>query len=234
LPTEGLDCGIDAAKYNQGPIVAESFPPGIRRSSESNPAFSSNRTWASQERFPGLMPIDPARTQYYRRARFTTRLPTHYVYSRSHFWLLETEPGNWRVGLTHFATRMLGDFVECEFQVGPDEHVTLGQTIGWVEGFKAIADIFCVVDGTFVGFNSELNTKPELIDKDAYDRGWLFQVRGKPDPTCVDCAGYIELLDRAVDRILSQQGEGDVTDRSDLESDSEPSTWEDSRENRKC
>jgi glycine cleavage system H protein len=129
---------------------------------------------------------------------------------------------------------MLGDFVECEFQVGPDEHVTLGQTIGWVEGFKAIADIFCVVDGTFVGFNSELNTKPELIDKDAYDRGWLFQVRGKPDPTCVDCAGYIELLDRAVDRILSQQGEGDVTDRSDLESDSEPSTWEDRRENRKC
>jgi glycine cleavage system H protein len=180
------------------------------------------------------MPIDPARTQYYRRARFTTRLPTYCIYSRSHFWLLETEPGLYRVGLTHFATRMLGDFVECEFQVATDEQVQLGQTIGWVEGFKAVADIFCVVEGNFVTFNSELNTKPELVDKDAYDRGWLFQVRGKPDPTCVDCAGYVSLLDRAVDRILSQQGEGDVTPRDNFEDEPSDETWEDKNGKRTC
>lgn len=154
------------------------------------------------------MPIDPARTQYYRRARFTTRLPTHYLYARSHFWLLEVEPGLWRVGLTHFATRMLGDFVECDFQIADGEPVKIGQTIGWVEGFKAVADIFCVASGDFAGFNTELNKKPELVDKDAYDRGWLFMVRGTPDATCVDCAGYVALLDQAVDRILSQTGEG--------------------------
>ncbi|MBM3967332.1 MAG: glycine cleavage system protein H [Planctomycetes bacterium] len=154
------------------------------------------------------MPIDPARTQYYRRARFTTRLPTHYLYARSHFWLLEVEPGLWRVGLTHFATRMLGDFVECEFQVAEGERVKIGQTIGWVEGFKAVADIFCVAEGDFAGFNTELNKKPELVDKDAYDRGWLFTIRGVPDATCVDCSGYVGLLDQAVDRILSQSGEG--------------------------
>lgn len=179
------------------------------------------------------MPIDPARTQYYRRARFTTRLPKYYLYSRSHFWLLEIEPELWRVGLTHFATRMLGDFVECEFQVGPDEQVQLGQTIGWIEGFKAVADIFCVIDGSFVTFNSELNSKPELVDKDAYDRGWLFQVRGKPDPTCVDCEGYVALLDRAVDRILSQQGEGNVTDPSESDEPSAP-TWEEKSGKRSC
>ena len=167
-----------------------------------------------EERFSGLMPIDPARTQYYKRARFTTRLPTHYLYARSHFWLLQVEPGLWRVGLTHFATRMLGDFVECEFQIPVGDSVKIGQPIGWVEGFKAVADIFCVAEGDFAGFNTELNQKPELVDKDAYDRGWMFMVRGTPDATCVDCAGYVALLDQAVDRILSQTGEGHGEDQN--------------------
>lgn len=118
------------------------------------------------------------------------------------------------MGLTHFATRMLGDFVECEFPIAEGEAVKIGQTIGWVEGFKAVADIFCVAEGDFAGFNTELNKKPELVDKDAYDRGWLFMVRGTPDATCVDCAGYVVLLDQAVDRILSQteEGHGDSND----------------------
>lgn len=178
------------------------------------------------------MPIDPALTRYYRRSRFTTRLPTHYIYSRSHFWLFEYEPGAWRVGLTHFATRMLGDFVECEFQIPVGGEVAVGQTIGSVEGFKAVADIFCVAEGSFLGFNGELDTKPEWVDKDPYDRGWLYQVRGKPDSSCVDCEGYVLLLDREVDRILSQQGDGGAQDRPEPEDQSEETGWE--KGNRTC
>ena len=65
------------------------------------------------------MPVDPSNTVYYRRARFTTRLPKTYRYALSHFWLQELEPNLYRVGITHFATRMLGDFVECEFKKMP-------------------------------------------------------------------------------------------------------------------
>jgi len=150
-----------------------------------------------------FMPIDPAGTRYYRRARFTKRLPQAYRYAPSHFWLQEVETGVWRIGFTHFATRMLGDFVEGEFAVPLDERVTVGQAIGWVEGFKAMSDIYCVAEGQFAGVNPELAKQPDLVDRDPYDRGWLYQVRGVPDRRNVDCEGYVELLDIAIDRILN-------------------------------
>src|SRR4051794_5073646 len=88
----------------------------------------------------------PPKQIYYKRSRFSSRLPADRLYSPSHFWMLETEPGLWRVGFTKFATRMLGDFVEHGFAVKPDDPVSLGQAIGWVEGFKALTDLYCVLD----------------------------------------------------------------------------------------
>ncbi len=151
------------------------------------------------------MPIDPALTRYYRRARFTTRLPTHYRYAPSHYWLQETEPGVFRVGLTHFATRMLGEFVERDFTVAPDDKVDLGQSIGWIEGFKAVSDVYCVANGIFVGSNQSLDQQPELVERDPYDRGWLYQIRGELDESCLDCDSYVALLDTTIDRILDQE-----------------------------
>lgn len=151
------------------------------------------------------MPVDPSNTLYYRRARFTTRLPRHYRYAPSHYWLLEIEPGVFRVGLTRFATRMLGDFVERELQVAAGTRVTVGQAIGWIEGFKAVADIYCVVEGHFAGTNEQLDHQPNLVDRDPYDRGWLYLVQGEPAENTVDCDGYVSFLDLAIDRMLAQQ-----------------------------
>src|SRR4051794_19211096 len=80
----------------------------------------------------------------YRRSRFSTELPTDRLYTPSHFWLAEVEAGLWQVGLTRFACRMLGELVEHGFEVKPGEAVEVGQTIGWVEAFKAVADLYCV------------------------------------------------------------------------------------------
>ena len=156
------------------------------------------------------MPIDPQRTVYYKRARFTSRLPVTHRYDRSHFWLAEEAPGVWRVGLTKFATRMLGDLVECRFEMAPGELVAVGQTIGSIEGFKAVSDIYCALAGDFEGGNLELAQDPTLLDRDPYDRGWLYRVRGCPTESVTDVAGYIEHLDATIDRMLekSQQQMG--------------------------
>jgi glycine cleavage system H protein len=151
------------------------------------------------------MPIDPSLTRYYRRARFTTRLPTKYQFAPSHFWLETLEPDLFRIGLTHFATRMLGDFVECEFTTEANNPIKLGQPIGWIEGFKALSDIYSVIDGNLIEPNAALKSNPEFVDKDPYDRGWLFIARGIPDRRIVDAEGYVQLLDVAIDRILSQE-----------------------------
>jgi glycine cleavage system H protein len=140
----------------------------------------------------------------YRRSRFSTRLPDDRRYTPSHFWLLETEPGVWRVGFTQFATRMLGDLVEHGFEVEPDAAVALGETIGWVEAFKAITDLYCVGTGTFLGGNPRLEADPTVFDKDPYGDGWLYRLRGDPDPAAVPVTGYTALLDLAIDKVLGK------------------------------
>ena len=144
-------------------------------------------------------------TLFYKRSHFVTHLPVNYLYSRSHFWLAEQTKGEWRVGLTKFATRMLGDMVDHGFEMETGAPVVVGQIIGWVEGFKAISDVYCVAMGTFFCANSALREKISLIDKQPYAAGWLYGVRGTPDEKCLDVHGYREHLDRAIDLILSKQ-----------------------------
>ena len=150
------------------------------------------------------MPIDPQHTVYYKRARFTTRLPLTHRYDRSHFWLAEEAPGVWRVGLTKFATRMLGDLVECRFDIALGDLVAVGQTIGSIEGFKAVSDIYCVAAGEFAGPNAQLEQDPTLLDRDPYDRGWLYRLRGRPTESAMDVSGYIQHLDATIDRMLEK------------------------------
>ena len=144
----------------------------------------------------------------YKRSRFSTRLPESRLYTRSHFWLLEDEPGVWRVGFTRFATRMLGDLVEYEFTVSEGAPVDLGQAIGWVEGFKAVSDLFSVASGVFLGANPALSQDPTLADTDPYLRGWLYRVRGIPDPNAVDVNGYIAVLDATIDKMIDTRHDG--------------------------
>jgi glycine cleavage system H protein len=144
-------------------------------------------------------------TLFYKRSHFVTHLPVNYFYTRSHFWLAEQATGEWRIGLTKFATRMLGDMVDHGFELAADSSAAIGQIIGWVEGFKAISDVYCVANGTFLGSNPALREKISLIDKQPYTEGWLYAVRGTPDEKRLDVHGYREHLDRAIDLILSKQ-----------------------------
>ena len=94
----------------------------------------------------------------YRRSRFSTRLPDDRVYTASHFWLLSLGESVYRVGFTQFATRMLGDLVEHGYEVKPGAAVGLGDTVGWVEAFKATTDLYCPGTGTFLAANPALET----------------------------------------------------------------------------
>lgn len=141
----------------------------------------------------------------YRRARFSTRLPIGPIYTHSHFWISQPAPGRCRVGFTHFATRMLGEFVEMDFSVAPGDSVSVGQEIGWVEGFKAVSDLFCVVDGRFAGGNPHLYEDITLTETDPYGDGWLYEADGIPEGGGLDAHGYASLLDSTIDRMLGRE-----------------------------
>jgi glycine cleavage system H protein len=144
-------------------------------------------------------------TIYYKRSHFVTHLPVSFRYSPTHFWLAEQDQGHWRIGMTRFATRMLGEMVDCGFESEEGAPVEPGKIVGWVEGFKAITDLYCVAEGVFSGVNPALKDNISLLGKDCYGAGWLYMVRGTPDPNCVDVHGYRSILDKTIDRILEKE-----------------------------
>ena len=148
---------------------------------------------------------EPEKPLLFKRSHFTTRLPVDCVFNPSHFWAREREGGTWRVGFTKFATRMLGDMVDHDFETKPRGTIEPGQILGWVEGFKAISDVYGFCTGEFIGVNPALQKNIALIDKKPYGDGWLYEMTGKLDDKCVDVHGYAAILDQTIDKMLEQQ-----------------------------
>lgn len=146
-----------------------------------------------------------AKTLYYRRSHFSTSLPLHYIYSPTHYWIERREGRRLRVGLTKFATRMLGELVDYGFETKPGQTVAPGTVLGWLEGFKAVSDVYCVVKGAFAGLNPSLEESITLINQDAYGAGWLYEVDGEPDERCFDVYAYRDHLDATIVRLLEQR-----------------------------
>ena len=106
-----------------------------------------------------------------------------------------------------YATRMLGDMVEMGAEVKSEEAVETGQIIGWIECLKAASDLFCVVDGTFVRGNPDLNENADWLQKDPYSRGWLYEAKRTPEPDSFTVEGYVTHLDRTINKMLGETNE---------------------------
>jgi glycine cleavage system H protein len=126
-------------------------------------------------------------------------------YTAAHYWLLEESPGTWRIGFTKFAMRMLGDLVEYDFSVATGAPVALGQDIGSIEGFKAVTSLYSVAEGEFLGSGNDLRADITMAETDPYGRGWLYRVRGRPDPASVEVHGYVAILDATIDKLLASR-----------------------------
>ena len=163
-------------------------------------------------------------TVRFRHAHFTARLPVDYRYTPSHFWLLPAPHSGqrrvarasalagagrlWRVGFTKFATRMLGELVEMVLDVEPGAAISPGSRLGTVEGFKAVSDLFSVIDGCFADCNPLLASEACLTHSSPYERGWLYEAHGEPEPGHLDVHGYIAHLQATIDRLQASRHHG--------------------------
>ncbi len=100
---------------------------------------------------------------------------------------------------------MLGEIVEIGFEAKSGEAVETGQIVGWVEGFKAVTDIFSPLSGSFEGCNQKLDEDITVLTNNPYLAGWLFDVRGTPGNDCLDVKGYVNILDATIDKMLGQR-----------------------------
>ncbi|MDF2455534.1 MAG: gcvH [Cytophagaceae bacterium] len=101
--------------------------------------------------------------------------PENLKYSKDHEWIrVEGEYGY--VGVTDFAQNELGDIVFVEI-------TSLGQVVkssdifGTIDAVKTVSDLFMPVSGEIVEVNPEIEKTPELVNSDAYEKGWIVKVK---------------------------------------------------------
>jgi glycine cleavage system H protein len=98
--------------------------------------------------------------------------------------------------------------VDCEWTPAAGRQVASGDNIGWVEGFKAASDVYCVMNGNFVSGNPLLKQDACIVRSDPYEQGWLYAIRGEPEPESLDVQGYIDLLGSTIQR-MAEEGHGE-------------------------
>lgn len=100
--------------------------------------------------------------------------PSDLLYTKDHEWVRVS--GNiWRVGITEFAARQLGDVVMVEVPQA-NARCERGQNVGTIESVKAVSEIYSPVSGTVKASNDELIASPELINEDPYGEGWIYEI----------------------------------------------------------
>ena len=101
--------------------------------------------------------------------------PTDLRYTSEHEWV-RAEDDIATVGITDYAQDQLGDVVYLDL---PAVGATLVQyeKMGEIESVKAVSDLFAPLSGEVVEMNQEAVDAPELVNDQAYDKGWLIKVR---------------------------------------------------------
>ena len=105
-----------------------------------------------------------------------SKLPKKLLYTKDHEWIHLEEDGTALVGITDYAQESLGDITFIEFpEVGAS--FESGDVFGVVESVKAASDLYMPVSGEILEINEEVDASPELVNQDAFSRGWLLKIR---------------------------------------------------------
>jgi glycine cleavage system H protein len=102
-------------------------------------------------------------------------VPGNLKYTKDHEWL-KVEGNEALVGITDYAQHELGDIVFIEVEtVG--EILGKGESFGTIEAVKTVSDMFMPVGGEVLSFNEALTSKPETLNQDSYEAGWVIRIK---------------------------------------------------------
>ena len=126
-------------------------------------------------------------------------VPAGLKYTKEHEWA-KVEGDLVRIGITEYAQEQLGDVVFVELPQ-PGSTVVYMKNFGVVESVKAASDLYSPVSGEVVEANGDLESQPEMVNKDPYGDGWLILVR-PADPkalnSLLDADAYSAFLNSPV------------------------------------
>ena len=92
-------------------------------------------------------------------------------FTKEHEWA-KVKEGNAAVGISEHAAHELGDITYVEL---PKEGKTVRQfeVMASIESVKAASDIYAPVSGTIIKVNSALEDRPEIVNEEPEDAGWI-------------------------------------------------------------
>jgi glycine cleavage system H protein len=98
-------------------------------------------------------------------------VPEGLYYTKEFEWI-KIEGDKIRVGITDYAQKQLREIVYAELPT-PGSQTKQNDPYGTVESVKAVSDLIAPISGTIEEVNAEVQSKPELLNEDPYQKGWL-------------------------------------------------------------
>lgn len=97
-------------------------------------------------------------------------------FTDSHEWVRDNGDGTVTIGISEHAQSMLGDVVFVELPELESEY-DAGDNFSLVESVKAASDIYAPVSGIVIEVNEDLAERPELINEEPYESGWIVKIK---------------------------------------------------------
>lgn len=110
-------------------------------------------------------------------------IPEDLKYTKEHEWA-RVEGDIAVIGITEYAQGELGDIVFIEFPAAGDATQQM-QPCANIEAVKAVSDMYAPVSGEVTETNGELESNPQLVNKDSYGEGWILKIK-MSDPSELD------------------------------------------------
>ena len=104
-------------------------------------------------------------------------VPEGLHYTKEYEWV-KVEGNKARIGITDYAQRQLREIVYVELPAQGDA-LAQNEPYGTVESVKAVSDLVAPISGTIEQVNKEVQGRPELLNEDPYNKGWLLVIAPK-------------------------------------------------------
>ncbi|MCH2672871.1 MAG: glycine cleavage system protein GcvH [Dehalococcoidia bacterium] len=104
-----------------------------------------------------------------------SEIPKSLKYSKDHEWII-LEGNIATIGITQHAAESLGDIVYVDIN-SIDKELKQFDKFGEIESVKAVSDLYVPISGKVIETNAELESNPEFVNDDCYDKGWIIKVQ---------------------------------------------------------
>ena len=123
-------------------------------------------------------------------------VPSDLLYTKEHEWT-RLQGSTALIGITEYAAKTLNDVVYLTLP-SPGESLKQFSSFGTIESIKAVSELYAPLSGTVRKVNSELTTRPELVNQSPYGEGWIVEIEvsdlAAEKPALLSSGQYSEFL----------------------------------------